>query len=101
MTATALSAPPERPALGADRDGGEFLRRNALRVLDNTVFQTTLPAGECDNATVVQYLHRRREEIVAVARIALGNYARTLTSEEVLCFLYREVPKNDLSASTA
>lgn len=55
-------------------------------------FSSSLLPGYNDEATVLEFLHRRREEIVAVASGALQESADVLSAEEILRLLYREVP---------
>ena len=69
--------------------------------IERTRFKSSLPPGECDTTTVVAYLHRRREEIVAAALGALDKGSQSLSPEEVLSKLYREVADEDLPVPAA
>ena len=75
-------------------------RKRAFIMLDETDFESSLPAGECDNATVVEFLNRRREEIVAVARRALDENAGVLLPEVLLRCLFGEITDEEFSIVT-
>ena len=79
------------------------LRQAALRAVDAAMpnFESRLPAGECDEATVLQFLKRRREEIVAAAQGALRDGASVFPAEVVLRLLYGVVSEEELSVVPA
>lgn len=77
------------------------MRQRALAAVNTAQFRSSLPAGECDNATVVEFLKRRREEIVAVALRALHESPDAEFSEVVLRLLYGEVSEEEFSIFAA
>lgn len=79
------------------------MRERALAAVDASLlqFESSLPPGESDEATVIEFLKRRREEIVAAARGALHECPDTLPAEVVLRLLYREVSDEEFSVLAA
>lgn len=79
------------------------LRVAALCAVDLALpyFESQLPVGECDEATVLLLLKRRREEILTAARGALDQNARTLPSEVILRLLFGEVSEEELFITPA
>lgn len=80
-----------------------FTEKRALAraAVSATQFRSTLPAGECDNDTVVAFLKCRREEIVAAARLALGDDAGAYDAEEILSLLYGKAPQEESAILSA
>lgn len=71
------------------------MHAKARAAVNAAQFESFLPSGECDDTTVLAFLHHRREEIVTAARRALNDYAGLLPTEVVLRLLYGEVTEND------
>jgi len=77
------------------------MRQLALSAVNAATFASSLPAGECDEATVRLFLNRRREEIVAAARRALGENAAVLHPEVILRLLFGEVSEEEFAVTSA
>ena len=79
----------------------ETARQTVRAAVDAARFETSLPPGKSDDATVDRFLHGRRQEIIAVARRALDDYASFLHPEIILRLLYGEVTQEDFSVLSA
>ncbi len=77
------------------------MRQKAREAVNAADFQSSLPAGECDGATVSLFLDRRRKEIVAAARRALNDHACVIHPEAILRLLYGEVSEEEFAVLTA
>lgn len=74
------------------------LREKALTAVQAARFESALPLGVIDDpATVRNFIHRRREEIVAAARGALNDNANVLPPEVILRLLFGKVSEEELS----